>query len=168
MASETPSLDELVSTVKSGAVSVQKHFDSPEDDWMPIVFIAAGKQLEVIGLDISDDDAKDKSVAVAATRIVQHGADKAAVISSAWSSAPSAEQIDEHKKRGTWPRPKDDALKRELLIICACERGGKPTITWAEIKRDGIDPPMLGEWEDIGEQTVGRFADLVDMVNLEF
>jgi len=163
-------VSELATFLRRSSERVGAQFTDPNDDWVPVGHILDSEdRLGVIGIDtefFANDARKDDLVQEIIGLIQGLHAKAFGLITSAWSSKVPANFHPEREYDEEFVRPKDDPNRREMLTIQVTS-ADEEEFWWAEIKRDGENPPTLGEWEKTQEST-GRFVEpILDALKIE-
>ena len=151
---------DLAETMKEAVESVGRHFNSPDDDWVPIVSLVPQEgdnvMLALDGQWFKDSETKDllvEKIMVPAVNGV--GAKMLATIFSAWTL--EVEDIDPDNL----PKPSESDDRKEMVVMTVMDSFSISCYT-ATIIRHQSAPPELEDWQEL-EQGVftGRFVETI-------
>lgn len=140
-------LDELGEFAREGARRSGATFTAPDDDWAPIL-IAESRNRRI---DIAYLTGTPEAQAAQAEVVTRHArAVTAARVASTWITFREDWEAVQEYKRGDWVLDPDH---REGLFVIAVD-AERAKGWFADIIRDGVHPPTLGEWQE-SEMDVG-------------
>lgn len=156
--------DEFVSSVQRGVRGVGEGFTTPDEDWMPVIFVETPKRVSIVLLPpaLLDDHASKAQLAAIMRAIVERfRARKVAVVTSAWMASLDEQTSRYVSEHGELPDESHQAGNRpdRLEVVHVAVYDAEVAQSWfAEIRRDGVHPPQLAEWQGPVD-TRGRLAD---------
>jgi hypothetical protein len=151
-------IKELTQIMREGAEAVQKHFDSPDDDWVPMITLVPQEgQNVMLALDgdwFANEEAKDRLVKKIMLPAVNGvGAKMVATLFSAWSLV-----LPEDVDLDNLPVPSESDERIEVVIMTVMDSFTVECL-YALVERSEDSPPTLGEWKSFEQNTfTGRFV----------
>jgi hypothetical protein len=153
-------LKELREAVFGGVKSVQDQFTSPEDDWLPFLFLVnKEEELKVIGID--PECLEDKELLtqkVIPGLIKEHKAIAVGILVSGWMFKMNKEEGEEYLKDDNAIPISKMPTKTETLM-CQLFSEDKEESWNATIIRTENKLPELTKWENLDATAQGRFVD---------
>jgi hypothetical protein len=158
MDKDLTTIEGLTEIMREGAEAVQKHFDSPDDDWVPMMTLVPqeGKNV-MLALDgdwFASEEAKDRLVEKIMIPAVNGvGAKMVATLFSAWSLI-----LPEDVDLENLPVPSESDDRQEVVIMTVMD-SFKVKCLYALVERTEDAPPILGEWKSFEQNSfAGRFV----------
>lgn len=155
----TEMIDELASVMRDTVEGVQRQFDEPDDDWIPMMgLVPQDGENVMLAIDadwLANDQSKDELVdKVMLPAIDGVGAKTIATMFSAWMSV-----LPEDTKIEEMVRPSEDPDRVEAIVLTVMD--SFKIKTWVvEIDRADGCPPALKEWNEMPVNGFsGRFVD---------
>jgi len=133
-------MSKLMEVAKNGAEQVADGFTKPDDDWLALV-ITTSENGEHHVREITVTDDKIHTAATLATVCYMQNAVEAVFVSSAYAT--------------------DNNGVAEVVVLCYVSQDDTESVM-AEILRDGVNPPSLGEWKHMDMQS-GLLVDALKM-----
>jgi len=151
-------LERLMGLAEKSAADVGKGFDTPTDDWLPMMLVESNDQLLVVAIDtefMADAGRKDLLAEEVLPQVVREAEATAVVlVISAWYS--QYEKQTQHLEEVI--APSQDPDRKEAVVLL----GFSATNTqarMADIKRYEDRPPELDEWKTgVADPFPGRFV----------
>lgn len=156
--------DEFAQFVRDGVRRVGEGFTEPDEDWQPVMFVETPKRVSILllpGALLDNHASKDKLAAMMRAIVEQSRARKVAVVTSAWMTTLDEQTSRYVSEHGELPDESHQAGNRpdRLEIVSVAVYDAEVAHSWfAEIRRDGVHPPQLAEWQGPVD-THGRLAD---------
>ena len=155
----TEMIDDLAGVMRETIEGVQRQFDEPDDDWLPMMgLVPQDGENVMLAIDadwLANDKSKDELVEkVMLPAIDGVGAKTIATIFSAWMSV-----LPEDTKIEEIIRPSEDPDRVEAIVLTVMD--SFKIKSWvAEIDRADGFPPALKEWNEMPVNAFsGRFVD---------
>lgn len=149
----------FIAETQSHVRRVGEEFDKPDDDWIQIAVLQSeeGTHLVVMANEMfASDFSKDALAECLKTLMDQTRAERYAVLFNVHGLLNPSDQDWEEHRRGR--RLADFPNAYEMLLLIAGDAEQEFGFR-AHIKRDGVSPPTLDEWEQV-PHIEGRFANL--------
>lgn len=133
-------MSKLMEVAKGGAERVAEGFTKPDDDWLALLITTSENGEHHVREVVVTDD-KILTAATLATACFTLNAVEAVFVSSAYAT--------------------DDNGVAEVVVLCYVSQDDTESVM-AEILRDGVNPPSLGEWKHMDMQS-GLLVDALKM-----
>lgn len=147
-------------SILTTAREIGEDFTDPDDDWMPTLLLSNDEQIKIVGLPFADEIEKKIMFELLVPQMIsKFKINGFGFISSTWVSKYPKEEMSaedqalmsEGKRPSGMPEPRHDPNRGEALMVCLVTKEQQESWS-AEITRDGVNPPELGEWV-ISEQS---------------
>lgn len=152
---------DAVEHLKGGVAAVTEAFTAPDDDYLPVAHLLTEDRSYIMPMQFRNDAEKDYMAEAVAGAATEFDAKVVGFVMSAWTVAIPMEDYGKPMP----VRPSQHADRREVVILSVISARKQMTYA-ADIKRDGVNPPTLGEWGEGMDGGSGRFIESTVMALL--
>ncbi len=144
---------DAVEYLKTGVKDIAATFTQQDDDYQPVAHLLTEDRSYIMPMLFRNDEEKDYMAEAVAGAAMEFDAKVVGFVMSAWTVKIPTEDYGK-----AMVRPSEHADRREVVILSVLSASKQVTYA-ADIKRDGVNPPTLGEWGEGMDGGTGRFFE---------